>query len=106
MFGAFRLYAYAGIAVAIMAAFTTVYFKGRSDGAGAERARQAKVTREIENDLADVAAILRVSEQQRLQAERTADLLQEELDNESRNDPDANRIAVSAAGVRRINQSR
>lgn len=82
------------------------YFKGRADGAAVELARHDQIIKKIEADLDAVAIQTNQSEMKRLEAEAANQKQQRNLQDEAQVDPGADRIAISADSVRRLNQAR
>jgi hypothetical protein len=57
---------------------------------------------EVEADLADVSAILRRTEAERLAERAAAQALIQEIEDAARADPDADRVALPARSVQRL----
>jgi uncharacterized protein YlxW (UPF0749 family) len=82
---------------------TTSYFKGRSDGAHAEKLRQIEAVQELNDRLRDRERELAELEAIRIEEARQ---LQNRIDNlmeEAREDPNADRPSIGVGSVLRLN---
>jgi len=79
------------------------YLKGRSDGRWAERIVQLEVIEELNQQLDDKDAELADLERQRLEQMRELEDRVEELRRQADEDPNANRPALGADSMRRLN---
>lgn len=83
-----------------------VYFKGRSDGVSAENLRNVAATNELNLKLKAANKQTLQAQADLLAAERVADALEVELNDEAAKDVNADRVSVGSGSVRRLNQTR
>jgi len=97
--------AMAGWALAALLAVTGgAYTLGRIQGAAAANARQAAARARLQTRMIRTAEIASRREAARLAAEQQVQQLSRELENAARTDPRADRIAIGADSVRRLNR--
>ena len=98
-----RIYVLLGALAVIGTLVGAAYIKGRSDGRWAERIVQLEAIEELNEQLASKDRELAELEAARLEQMRLLEERVEELQEEAREDPNADRPAIGVGSVQRLN---
>jgi len=101
-----RLWLAVAVAFALCAAGLWIDASAYARGEAAVELRMADEVRVLELRIRTAADRARVAEEARLQAERVINDLRTEMDEQGRADPDADRRALGAGGVLRVDSIR
>lgn len=97
-----RPYLLLAVALAFVASNGVSFYRGYHTGRGFAEARQAAALVKAQAATAKAAEAALRAESERLAVQATADKLAQELEDEARKDPNANRIGLGVDGVRRL----